>query len=65
MLGSLEKDTTLLGLIPLAFDDDLDIQVQVNGLFVDKVNALSIIWDFILLSFRFFGEPVGLHRCVY
>ena len=65
VLGSLEKDTTLLGLIPIAFDDDLEIQVQVNGLFTDKVNALSTIWDFILLSFRFFGEPVGLHRCLY
>ena len=55
----------LLDLIPIAFDDDLDIQVQLNGLFTEKEIALSTIWDFILISFRFFGEPVGLHKCIY
>ena len=53
VLSSLEKDALLLDLIPIAFDDDLHIQVQVNGLFTDKVNSLSIIWNFILISFRF------------
>ena len=50
---------------PIAFDDDLEIQVQINGLFTQKVNALSTIWDLILLSFRFFGEPVVLHKSLY
>ena len=55
----------LLDLIPIAFDDDLDIQVQLNGLFADKANALRTMWDFIVISFRFFGELVGLHRYCY
>ena len=65
VLSSLEKDTLLLDLIPIAFDDDLDIQAQINGLFTEKDSALSTIWDFILISFRFYGEPVGLHKCLY
>ena len=48
----LEKDTLLLDLIPIAFDDDLDIQLQLNLLFTEKENTLSTIWDFILISFR-------------
>ena len=36
VLCSLEKDTLLLALIPIAFDGDLDIQVQLNGLFTNK-----------------------------
>ena len=59
VLSSLEKDTLLIDLIPIAFDDELDIQVQLNGLFTDKLNALSTMWDFIVISFRFFGELVG------
>ena len=45
-LDSLEKDTILLDLIPIVFDEDLGIQVQINGLFTKKVNALSTIWDY-------------------
>ena len=44
-LCSLEKDTLLLDLIPIAFDDDLNIQVQLNCLFTEKENTLSTIWD--------------------
>ena len=65
VLCSLEKDTLLLDLIPIAFDDDLEIKVQLTGLFTDKVNSLNIIRDFILISLRFFGEAVGLHKCCY
>ena len=52
VLCSLEKDTLLLDLIPIAFDDDLEIKAQLTGLFTDKVNSIDIIWDF-LISFRF------------
>ena len=55
----------LLSLIPIAFDDDLEIAVQPNGLFMENKNALSTIWDFILILFRFYGEPVGLHKYLY
>ena len=55
----------LLDLIPIAFDDDLEIQVQLNGLFTDKENSLSTIWDFILISFRYNGIPVGLHKSTH
>ena len=48
VLNAFEKDTLLLTLIPIAFDIDLDTQVQVNSLFVDQENSLSTIWDFIL-----------------
>ena len=61
-LYSFEKDTLLLKLIPIAFDIDLDTQVQVNNLFVDQENSLSTIWDFIIISFRYYGSPVGLHK---
>ena len=42
-LSSFEKDSILLELIPIAFVDDLDIQVQVNGLFTERENTLSTI----------------------
>ena len=61
-LYSFEKDTLLLNLIPIAFDIDLDTQIQVNNLFVDQENSLSTIWDFIIISFRYYGSPVGLHK---
>ena len=41
-LYSFEKDTLLLNLIPIAFDIDLDTQIQVNNLFVDQ-DSLSTI----------------------
>ena len=65
VLCSLEKDTLLLDLIPIAFDNDLEIKVQLTSLFPDKVNSINIIWGFILILCRFFGEPVGLHKCLY
>ena len=61
-LYSFEKDTLLLSLIPIAIDIDLDTQIQMNNLFVDQENSLSTIWDFIIISFRYYGSPVGLHK---
>ena len=55
----------LLNLIPIAFDDDLYIQVQLNLLLTEKKNALSNIWDFILILFRFYGVTVSLHKSLY
>ena len=65
VLSCLEKDALLLDLIPIAFDDDLETKAQIHGLFTDKVNSISLIWDFILFSFRFFGVPSGLHKSTY
>ena len=65
VLCSLEKDALLLDFIPIAFDDDLEIKAQLTGLFTDKVNSVSTIWDFILKLFRFFGELVGLYKFLY
>ena len=62
VLNAFERNTLLLTLIPIAFDIDLDMQVQANSLFVDQENSLSTIWDFILISFRHYGSPVGLHK---
>ena len=63
VLSSLEKDTLLLDLIPIAFDD-LATSAQVNGLFTDKDNSINTIWDFIVISFRFFGVQTGLHKAI-
>ena len=52
VLNTFEKDALLLTLIPIAFDDDLETQVQVNSLFVDKENSLSTIWN----SFSFHSD---------
>ena len=65
VLNTFEKDALLLILIPIAFDDDLETQVQENSLFVDKENSLSTIWDFFLISFRYYGSPVGLHKTTH
>ena len=65
VLSSLEKDALLLDLIPIAFNDDLETQVQLNGLFTDKVNSLSTIWDFTVISFKLFGELEGLQKYFY
>ena len=34
-------------------------------MFVDKENSLSTIWDFILISFRHYGSPGGLHKTTH
>ena len=65
VLNAFEKDALLLTLIPIAFDIDLETQVQVNSLFVDQENSLSTIWDFILISFRHYRIPTGLHKSTH
>ena len=62
VLCSLEKDALLLDLIPIAFDDDMETQAQIHGLFIERVNSINKIWDFIVISFRHFGVPTGLHK---
>ena len=61
VLLSLTKDSLLLDLIPIAFNKELEREIQTFSLFVEKANSFNIIWDFILASFRFFGKPEGLH----
>ena len=61
----MEKEKLLLSLIPLAFNDNLEGEAQTFSLFVEKDNSLQIIWEFILASFRFFGEPEGISKCYY
>ena len=61
----MEKEKLLLSLIPLAFNDNLEGEAQTFSLFVEKDNSLQIIWEFILASFRFFGEPEGISKCCY
>ena len=61
VLAGLEKETLLLDLIPIAFNDELDKEVQLNCLFVNTKDSINIIWDFIFISFRFYGEPEGIY----
>ena len=65
ILSSLEKEALLLDLIPIAFNEELEGELQSFNLFAEKKNSINIIWDFILVSFRFFGEPEGLAKCYY
>ena len=53
----------MLNIIPIAFDDDLEANEQVTKMLIDFKTALNIIWDFIIISFRFYGEPEGLYSC--
>ena len=64
-LSTFEKDALLLSLIPIAFNDDLELATQINGLFIDQDDSLRTIWDFILLSYRYNGIPEGLHKITY
>jgi hypothetical protein len=65
ILSSLEKDALLLELIPIAFNEELEREMQSFNIFGEKKNSINIIWDFILISFRFFGEPEGLAKGYY
>ena len=55
-LDALEKEALLLNLIPIAFDDDLETNVQVTKMLIDNKLLLIIFWDFIIIYFRFFGK---------
>ena len=61
----IEKDAVLLNLIPIAFDDDLEVNIQTTKLLIDTKLSINIIWDFISISFRFYGEPEGLYSSYY
>ena len=63
VLSNLEKDGLLLNLIPIAFNEEMKGELQTFSLFVERVNSINTIWDFILVSFRCFGEPEGLAKC--
>ena len=65
VLAGLEKEALLLDLIPIAFNDELEKEVQHNCLFVNTKDSINIIWDFVLISFRFYGEPVGIYSCYF
>ena len=56
VLAGLEKEAVLLNLIPIAFNDDLDREVHLNSLFVDMMDSINIIWDFILISLYSMGN---------
>ena len=39
-LSNLEKDETLLNLIPIAFNEDLEGEIQTFNLFIEKANSI-------------------------
>ena len=43
----------------------METQAQIHGLFIERVNSINKIWDFIVISFRHFGVPTGLHKSMY
>ena len=62
---SWKKETLLLNLIPIAFNEELESETQIAGLFVETPNSINIICDFIIIPFRFFGKPKGIHKCYF
>ena len=50
VLDILEKEALLLNLIPIAFNDELEKDVQHNNLFMNTKDSINIIfsWDVIL-----------------
>ena len=50
--------------ILIAFNEELESEVQIASLLVETPNSINIIWDFYLISFRFYGEPEMLFRRV-
>ena len=61
----LEKDELLLSLIPIAFNEDLEGEIQTFNIFIEKENSLQVIWVSILASFRLFGETEGIAKCYF
>ena len=43
----------------------METQAQIHGLFIERVNSINKIWDFVVISFRHFGVPTGLHKSMY
>ena len=52
-ISVIEKEALLLNFIPIAFNEDLESEVQISSLLVETPNSINIIWGFILISFRF------------
>ena len=52
-------------LISLAFNEELEGELQTFSLFVEKESSINIFWGFIRASFRFFGEPEGIAKYYY
>ena len=65
VLNGLEKGALLLDLIPIAFNKELEGELQTFSLFVERAQSINIIWDFILAAFRFLGEPEGIAKCYF
>ena len=63
-ISIIEKDALLLSLIPIAFKEELESEVQIASLLVETPNSINIIWNFNLISFRFYSEPEMLFRRV-
>ena len=59
------KRNVALNLIPIAFNEALEGEIETFSLFVEKDNSLQIIWDSILASFTFFGEQQGISKCCF
>ena len=59
------QNQLLLDLIPIAFHEELEGELQTFSLFIEKEKSLNIIWEFILASFRFFGKPEGIAKCYF
>ena len=64
-ISNMEKEALLLNLIPIAFNDEMESGVLISSLLLEIQDSINIVWDFILISFRFFGEPEGIHKCYY
>ena len=64
-ISTLEKEALLLNLIPIAFNDEMESELLISSLFLETHHSINIIWDYILISFRFFGEPEGIHKCYF
>ena len=64
-ISVLERDALLLNLISIAFNEDLESEMQIARLLIGTPDSINIIWDFILISFRFYGEPEGIHKCYF
>ena len=62
ILCDLEKVQLLLDSIPIAFNEELEGELKTLSLFIERAQSIKIIWDFILASFRFFGESEGIPK---
>ena len=64
-ISTMEKEVLLLNLIPVALNDEMESRELISSLPLEIHDSINIIWDFILISFRLFGEPEGIHKCYF